>query len=404
MSQQPTIICFASYFKGVDFLHAAHEQGWRVVLVTKQKSAEEDWPRDILADIAVLPDDAGADYFTYAASYLARYQDVKRIVALEEYDIVNAAIAREQLCLPGVPSPIARTFRDKLLMRVRANSVGLRVPEFVHTLNYQRIREFTENVPAPWMLKPRADAASIGIKKLHTAEEVWRAVEQLNDSPRYQDRAPFYLLERYIAGGVYHVDSLIDNGRVIFANASRYWRPPVEVAHGGGVFRSSTLPRKSAEEKALLAFNRNLIKKLGLTHGATHAEFIRSAADGEFYFLEIAARVGGAFLANTVEAASGVNLWREWAKIETADATRPYELPEVRKGYGGLVLTLARQEWPDTSAYTEPEIVHRVSKKWHAGLVVSSPQLARVEELLENYAHRFAHDFGTVAPPLERPE
>ena len=385
-------------------MRAARENGWRVVLVTKQKNAEEDWPRDVLADIAIVPNDAGTDYFTYAAAYLARYQEVKRIVALEEYDIVNAAIAREQLCLPGVPSPIARTFRDKLLMRVRAQQTGLRVPEFVHTLNYQSIRDFVERVPAPWMLKPRADAASIGIKKLHNADEVWQAIEELNDSPRFQDRAPFYLLERYIAGGVYHVDSLVQNGRVIFANASRYWRPPVAVAHGGGVFRSSTLSRQPPESKALLAFNRKLIKNLGLAHGATHAEFIRSAAEGEFYFLEVASRVGGAFLADTVEAASGVNLWREWARLETSDATRPYALPKIRKDYGGLVLSLARQEWPDTQDYNDAEIFRRVNKRWHAGLVVSSPQLLRVEELLENYAHRFAHDFAAVAQQLERPE
>ena len=326
------------------------------------------------------------------------------MVALEEYDIVNAAVAREQLCLPGVPSATARVFRDKLLMRVRAHAAGLRVPEFVHTLNHNDINDFLACVPSPWMLKPRADAASIGIQKLHTAEEVWHAVEQLDASPRYQDRAAFYLLERYVAGGVFHVDSLVQNGKVIFANASRYWRPPVEVAHGGGVFRSSTLPRKGAEEKALLAFNRKLIKHLGLTQGATHGEFIRSAVDGQFYFLEIASRVGGAFLADTVEAASGVNLWREWARMETADAAQPYQLPQLRQDYGGLVISLARQEGPDTTHYTEPEIFRRVNKRWHAGLVVSSPQRERVEELLESYAQRFSHDFSAVAPPLERPE
>jgi biotin carboxylase len=401
MSEQPTIVCLASYFKGADFMRAAHEQGWRVVLVTKQQSENEAWPRDILADVAVVPDDADAGYYAYAAAYLARHHRVKRLVALDEYDTVRAATAREQLCLPGLPGATANAFHDKLLMRVKADAAGLHVPEFVHTLNHADIAGFLERVPSPWMLKPRADAASIGIQKLHTADEVWRAIEQLDASQRIKDRAAFYLLERYVAGDVFHVDALTKDGQVIFANASRYWRPPVEVAHGGGVFRSSTLPRGQREEKALLQFNRKIIKALGLTHGASHAEFIRSAADGQFYFLEIAARVGGAFLAECVEAASGVNLWREWAKIETDD---DYELPPVRRDYGGLLVSLARQEWPDTSAYTDPEIFHRVGKRWHVGLVVSAPKLQRVESLLYSYAERFAHDFAAVAPPLEKPE
>jgi biotin carboxylase len=252
-------------------------------------------------------------------------------------------------------------------------------------------------------LKPRADAAAIGIQKLDTAGDVWQAIERLDDSERIKDRAAFYLLERFVAGDVFHVDSLTLAGKVIFAGANRYWRPPFEVSRGG-VFRSSTMPRGGAEERALLAFNRKLIRALGLTHGAAHAEFIRSAADGKLYFLEIACRVGGAYLAETLEAASGINLWREWAKIETADETRPYKLPRQRHDYGGITLTLSRQEWPDTTAYTDPEIFYRVSKPWHVGLIVGSPKLENVEGLLGSYAERFAHDFAAVAPPLERPE
>ena len=127
------------------------------------------------------------------------------------------------------------------------------------------------------------------------------------------------------------------------------------------------------------------------------------AGDGHFYFLEVAARVGGAFIAELQEAASGVNLWREWAKMELAGGTRPAEeRPTARRDYGGIALSLARQEWPDTSKYDDPEIVFRVRKAHHVGLVVSSPSLARVRELLGQYTERFADDFAAVVPPLER--
>jgi hypothetical protein len=142
-----------------------------------------------------------------------------------------------------------------------------------------------------------------------------------------------------------------------------------------------------------------------LEKGVTHAEFIKSEADGNFYFLEIASRVGGAYIADVLEASSGVNLWREWARLEIAgEDTKSLRLDKPRKDYAGIVLSLAKQEAPDTSAYDDPEIVYRVKKKNHVGLIVRSPELQRVTTLLDQYAQRFADDFIAVVPPLERAE
>jgi hypothetical protein len=73
-----------------------------------------------------------------------------------------------------------------------------------------------------------------------------------------------------------------------------------------------------------------------------------------------------------------------------------------RREYAGLALSLARQERPDTSAYDDPEIVFRVDRPHHVGLVVRSPDLGRVRELLDSYAERFTRDFSAYVPPPER--
>lgn len=306
--------------------------------------------------------------------------------------------------MDGMTSTMARIFRDKLSMRVKAQAAGIRVPDFVHVLNYDELRAFMSRVAPPWVMKPRSDVSAIGIKKLEDSEKVWRAIDALDVRDNLNERSPYYLLERYVAGDVFHVDSLINNGKVIFAGVNAYGRPPMDVTHQGGVFISRTVRHNSVDQKNLLKLNRKLISALGLTHGAAHAEFIKSAEDGEFYFLEIASRVGGAYIAETLEASSGLNIWREWAKIEIAHAGGSYKLPETRKEYGGIVLSLARQEYPDTSGYTDEEIVYRVKKRHHVGLVVRSPKLERVEELLDGYARRFSEEFTAIAPPPERPE
>jgi biotin carboxylase len=399
------VVCVASHFKGEEFLREAKRLGARVSLVTRDRTRHEPWPREALDETVFLPDDAGAELLIHVIAQLARPVRLDVLVALEEFDVIATALAREHLRLDGLQSTEARRFRDKLTMRATAHAAGVRVPEFVHLLNYQEIGEYMERVPPPWVLKPRSDVSATGVRVLHDSEQVWRAIEELDARPVLQDRSTYYLLERYVAGEVFHVDSLVESGAVIFAGASRYGRPPLDVAHGGGVFISHTVEYDSPDYEALTRMNSEVLAALGLEHGAAHAEFIKGAADGRFYFLEVAARVGGAFIAETLEAATGVNLWREWARTEIARAGgTAHRRPEPERFYSGIALSLARQEQPDTSAYDDPEIVRRLDKPNHVGLIVRSQSLERVRELLDTYAERFARDFSAFVPPPERRE
>lgn len=402
-SPQVCVVCVASYFKGEDFLRECRRQGAHVELLTRERTLHENWPRDALDGLHALLDDAGAEAVIHAAAQLGRRRKLHALVALEEFDVINAALAREHLRLPGMESSSARVFRDKLAMRERARDAGLRVPDFTPLFNYQEVGEYMERVTPPWVVKPRSDVSSSGIRRLEDSEQVWRAIDALDAREALQDRSSYYLLEKFVPGEVFHVDSVVEDGDCIFCGASRYGRPPLSVVDEGGVFVSHTIEYDSAERAQLLKLNAELLGALGLERGAAHAEFIRGAEDGEFYFLEVAARVGGAYIAETLEAASGFNLWREWARVEVEHARggRVGRL-EPRREHAGIALSLARQERPDTSNYNDPEIVFRVDKSHHVGLVVRSPSLERVKELLGDYAGRFAQDFSAYVPPPER--
>lgn len=414
------VICLATYFKGVDFIRECKKLGANVVLITKEKMLNEEWPRESLDEVFALPNDAGPPLFIDLVSFLARKNQPDRIVALEEFDVMTAALVREHFCMPGMSSSTAKTFRDKMAMAISAQAAGVRVPDFVPLINMEAVEEFMKRVPPPWIIKPRSDVSAIGIKKVDGPDEVWSVIEDRNSRDNLRERASYYLLAKFIPGEVFHVDSIVAGGRAQFVGANRYGRPPLEVAHGGGAYISRTVAHGSENEKKLFALNRKLIKGLGLERGAAHAEFIKSDEDGEFYFLEIAARVGGAYIAEVLEAATGINLWREWARMEVTDGSRQEQtteqkperkgghgsrkLKQTRKEYAGIVLSLSKQEAPDTSAYDDPEIVYRVKKLHHAGLIVRSTKLERVEELLTSYAQRFADDFIAVVPPLEKAE
>jgi biotin carboxylase len=391
----PTILCLASYFKGERLMRAAKAAGANVILVTLEKLRDEPWPLDAIDELFLMPSVHAQPDITDAVAFLMRDRKIDRIIAMDEYDTVTAASLREYLRIPGLGETTGRHFRDKLAMRVEARDSGIPVPPFVSVLNYDDVRQFMAQVPGPWLLKPRTEASAMGIRRIDSEDQLWPILEEMGD------KQSGFLLEAFVPGDVFHVDAITSESVVAFSVASRYGRPPLEVYQGGGVFETRTVDPTSKEGKALLRANTQLLKKFGMVRGATHAEFIRGAEDGVFYFLEVAARVGGAHIDLLVEEATGVNLWEEWARVELADIRKEkYAVGPTKAKKAGLLVCLATTERPDLSPYSDTEVVWRMDKKQHAGLIAASESAERLDALMTEYAGRFGRDFLAVAPPL----
>ena len=222
-SPQKTILCITSYEKGQEFIRECKRQGANVILLTVTALDHASWPHESIDEVFYMPDLSKTDDVISVVSFLARTRVIDIIVALDDYDVSTVANLREHLRIPGMGDTTVRHFRDKLAMRLRARENNIPVPEFVHVLNYDSVREFIDRVPLPWVLKPRAEASTIGIAKINTIDEFWSRVDAL------ADRQSFYLLEHFIPGEVYHVDSLIVNREVVFAEAHHYGKPPLNV-------------------------------------------------------------------------------------------------------------------------------------------------------------------------------
>ncbi len=399
MADKPAVLCIAGALFGRPFLIQAKQLGWRVYLMTVPKLLQEAWPRDVLDDIFAVPDLFDRKVVRRVVCYLGRTIPFQRIIGLGEFDIEVAADLREYLRIPGMGETTARYFRDKLAMRMKAEEDGIPVPKFSRIFYYPDLEEFLDQTTPPWLLKARFSSTSYQILKLESQEEVWRKLSELGD---HQND---YLIEQFVESDVYHVDSLIYNGEVVFAVASQYGSPLLELTASGGVFVTRMLERGSEEEQQLQELNRKVIESFGMKRGVTHIEFLRSRSDGQFYLLEAAARVAGARIPDVIWHATGICLWHEWAKMELWDAEgKPYELPEWTPHYGAGIFTLARQEWPDLSAYNDPEVAWVQKKKYYAGLVLTSPDPQRLNELIADYVPRFQKDFSAAAQYKFRPD
>ena len=383
-------------------MRASKALGHTVYLLTEAGLEHKEWPHEAIDEVFYLPtegnDSKNLDALVLGLSHIMRSRHIDRVIALDDFDVEKGALVRETFRLPGMGQTTARFFRDKLAMRMRAATEGIRVPRFCALFNDVALTTYLAQSQGPWLVKPRSEASSTGIKKVHTPAEAWEVVHALGDN-RHQ-----FLIEEFRPGTVFHVDALSFESKTVFVRASQYLATPMEVAHGGGIFRTQTLATDDPLVARLLAINEAVMAAFGMRSSASHGEYIRGDHDGELYFLETASRVGGAHIAEMVEAASGVNLWAEWAKLETAAARNlPYTPPTDTGQHAGLIASLANQARPDTSRFDDPEVVWRMRREHHIGFILQSAHPQRIRQLLDTYLVRIQESVHATMPMGNKP-
>jgi hypothetical protein len=262
------------------------------------------------------------------------------------------------------------------------------------------VSDYFARTPGPWLLKPRSEASAMGIKKIHHPDELWRTLEELGD------RQSYFLLEKFVPGDVFHVDSVVWDGEVVFAAAHRYGLPPMAVYHGGGVFASSTVMHGSELEQALLAPTGRSSPRWGW-HAASRtpsSSAPRPAGNSTFW----RSRRASAAPASTAWWSTPAAPTRGWSgrgrggglarrAVHAAAAAPRLRRADRLSGAAGVARHRRLQRRRAGLAAAQAP-----SRRLHRGVT----RYARVQALVSDYAARVAHDFSAsaaAAPPLERP-
>lgn len=391
-----TVLCLTNFFKGHRLLESFKKLGCRTLLVGTTRVRHDLWPAELVDEKFFVHDFEDESALLNGISYLARDREIDLVVPLEEYSVETASTVRAHLGLPGLDQGVTRRCRDKLAMRLLARREGIPVPAFEAFINRAAVERFLHTVPGPWMIKPRTKGGSVQIRKLERSEQVWELFEELGD-----ERA-FHLIEAFLPATVFHVDSVVKNGKVLMALPGRYGTPPFSVWNGGGVFSSRTVAKKDPLAEPLLDLNERVLRAVGVSHAVTHAEFL--AVDDKVYFLEVAARVAGSNLDRLTTAATGVDLFMESAKLDLHWLGHDYELTKPYRKEAGILLCLSRQEQPELDFCADlPEVVWTLNQGHHAGCVVASSKSARIDALLETVGQKLTCDHLAVMPARDRP-
>lgn len=396
------ILCICSYFKGIPFIIQQSLLGNRVFLITAEKRKHEEWPWSHITETFYLPDEDNSaqnlDLLKKGFGWLLQTEKIDVIVALDDFDVEKAAFLRSAFQIEGMDIHTAQLFRDKLAMRINAEKKGISIPRFCPLFNDRAIHQFMQEVKGPWIIKPRSQASTTGIRKVHSFNEVALFLQDKGES------SIDYLLEEFIPGHVFHCDTLSFRGEIVFEKTSRYLETPLKVAHEGGIFKTITLPEYTQDNKEILEINRHLLQSFNLKNGASHSEFIKADTDGKIYFLETSARVGGAHIAELLEAATGINIWKEWANIESAVFKNElYLAPEKKSFFAGLVISLAKTKHPDISDLPDDHLYWTLKKDFHIGMVFRSELFEEIIAVMEKITPIIKEKFHAFAPTPEKP-
>ncbi len=377
--QGRTILCVTRVRAGRTFMEEAARMGCRVLVLTERAALSEHFP-DCVETIVTVPSLLDGNAVADVVARLHRETPIDRVVPMLEGQVELAARIRRLLGVPGQGVEQARLFRDKLAMRLTALGADIAVPYFAPALDRERVVAMLESVAPPYMLKLRDGFGSRNMQRIDSRSQLMQAIASLGT------RKDDYLAEQYIPGDVYHVDSVVEGGKVKFSLASRYGLPLYDVLQGGN-FVTYTVARGSELEAKLLAINERVIQAFGLQRGVTHIEFIRSSETGELYFLEAANRIPSARIPMVINEAAGVCLYRELAKLEAHDK---YQAPKPVEGHAGFITTVPKRGPVKLDGFKEKEIVWRSQDPYQPGLIIRSDDAKRVEKLLKDYDKRFA--------------
>ncbi|MCW7539595.1 ATP-grasp domain-containing protein [Aquabacterium sp. A7-Y] len=256
----------------------------------------------------------------------AEHGPIDRLIVFSEFLLDIAAELREEFDIPGNRPADNRLGRDKLLMKHKVGSAGLRVPHYKAVSSSQAAEAvaFAREVGYPLILKPVDGASSAGVQVI--ADEAALRVALAALPPGEAD------LEEFIDGELYHVDGLVDvEGRVALLLPSRYVNNCFDFTRGAPL-GSVMLEPGSALHQRVTGFSRACIEAIGLKACPFHLELFHSRRD-ELVFLEVGARVAGADVPYMIHRSTGVNLFAEWVAMAMGGTGRVSAEPRELGGW-----------------------------------------------------------------------
>lgn len=286
-----------------------------LVLLSCEEVVDQ-FPRDRYAYMEGFPKYRVNGNVELRALELHNLYDFHTIIAVAEVDLDRASHLRAILGINGQQPFSTRLFRDKILMKQRAQRSGLAVPPFAPLSTPLDLIQFIQEHDYPIIVKPVDGVGSVGTSVLSSLEEVKKYL--------FSGISSNLEVEKFVEGEMYHVDGLIIDGQVRFTSVSKYASNCLAFQTGGAnasYLLAGDHPLRSRMIQSIIS----LLAVFEIPPCMTfHAELFHTF-DDEIVLCEIASRTGGGRLNEYIKVAYSIDMNQAWIRSQCGLLT---EIPE----------------------------------------------------------------------------
>jgi biotin carboxylase len=205
----------------------------------------------------------------------------------------------------------AQNFRDKSRMKTLFDENGIPCAKHELVNDYQSALAFIKRCPYPVVVKPVAGAGSQTTFKVNSDAEMHAAFSSLGHQV-----ADGILLEEFIVGDEFSLDTFSLNGKVLGQSINQYIPTPLDVVSNPWM-QWRVLLRKDSGGKSfddIRKAGKKSLDILGMKTGMSHMEWFRRK-DGSIAISEVAARPPGAQFTTLISRACEFDVIRAWVDL-----------------------------------------------------------------------------------------
>lgn len=263
-------------------------------------------PAAALADHIVTVDTNNYDRLLSCATKLHQKTPFAGVITCCDYYLAATAKLAEALGLASV-SPIAiKVANNKAMMREAMARASLAGPKWATVSTLDEALDKANTIGFPLVIKPTDLCGSLLVQRVHNHHELeaaFLAITSSHTNARQQTREAKVLLEEYLIGEEFSVESYSCRGDTgFFGITDKRLAGASGVVEAGHLFPAHL---NEESEQAIYQCAKNALIAVGYDHGLAHTE-IKLTPKGP-RVIEINTRAGGNWISELIRHVKGVN-------------------------------------------------------------------------------------------------
>lgn len=292
---------------------------WRDQALTCME--DDSHPAAAIEDIAFVDGDLSVESSFTAGTIAAAQAWMDKYTIVGVHSVGETVVEATGLLADalGLPTPglrATRACRSKYLQRWYMPEFS---PPSVVVPAAERDEFDWSGVTFPAVIKPASRHSSSGVVTVYDLDELR---EQAATYPAHE----IILVEKKVVGQEFSVESLVQDGKALFASATR--KETTESVDRTFVELSHSIPlADTAQHDTLLTANQRMLELLAFQNGIAHSEW-RLDGESRPYLMEVAARTPGDGLTVLYQLATGAPLEPEIIRVALGE---PASYPALRR-------------------------------------------------------------------------